>query len=108
MQVATGGSDVYVQRLQEGITEVQTITLASDVQDVREVQQFFVPASTSSLSLSFASQRWVDVSSLTNTGRYHTSILHNTPHYTIQHYTTLHYTIQHYHINNPSTHKHIF
>ena len=106
MQVATGGSDVYVQRLQEGITEVQTITLASDVQDVREVQQFFVPASTSSLSLSFASQRWVDVSSLTNTGRYHTTSpqLNTIP----QHYTTLHYTIQHYHINNPSTHKHIF
>ena len=74
MGVSTGGSNVYVQRLQGGVTEVQTITLASDVQDVREVQQFLVPDSPSpsstTLSLSFAGKKWVDVdiTTLTNNG----------------------------------------
>ena len=73
MQVNAGGNGVYVQRLQGGVTEVQTITLASDVQDVREVQQFWIPALFSAtLSLSFASKIWVDVAtpsgSLTENG----------------------------------------
>jgi hypothetical protein len=37
---------VSVMRLQAGVTEVQTITLASDVQYTREVQSFFVQVIT--------------------------------------------------------------
>ena len=42
LAVVQPAAGVSVMRLQAGVTEVQTITLASDVQYTREVQSFFV------------------------------------------------------------------
>ncbi len=69
MNVTAGGSEVTVAEVQKGVTEVQTITLASDVEYTREVQTFFVPdydpsvipSPITTLSFSFNGDAWYDV-----------------------------------------------